>query len=205
MDVQGLFAPLTLRGVTFRNRIGMSPMCQYSSTDGTVGEWHVVHYGSRAVGGVGLVIVEASAVAPEGRISPGDLGAWSDSQVEGLARLARVVRAQGSVAGIQLAHAGRKASTPAPWEGRKLLTAGNGGWSPIWGPSAFPFDDLSATPEQLDRRQIADILAAFAQGAKRVVEAGMQVIEIHAAHGYLIHRFLSPHTNNRVDEYWRIF
>jgi 2,4-dienoyl-CoA reductase-like NADH-dependent reductase (Old Yellow Enzyme family) len=201
MDVQGLFSPLTVRGITFRNRIGMSPMCQYSSTDGKVEEWHIIHYGSRAVGGAGLIVVEASAVEADGRISPGDLGVWSYAQVEGLARIAHAVRAQGSVIGIQLAHAGRKASTPRPWEERKLLSAGNGGWSPIRGASPIPFDEHSATPEQLDRQQIAGIVNAFAQGAHRAVDAGMQLIEIHAAHGYLIHQFLSPHTNKRVDEY----
>ena len=201
MDVQGLFSPVTVRGVTFRNRIGMSPMCQYSGVDGMVDEWHIVHYGSRAVGGVGLVIIEATAVVPDGRISPGDLGVWNDAQIGGLAQIARVVRAQGGVVGIQLAHAGRKASTPRPWEERKLLTSGNGGWSPIRGASPIPFDEHSATPEQLDLQQIEGIVDAFAQGARRAVEAGMQMIEIHAAHGYLIHQFLSPHTNKRVDAY----
>lgn len=192
---------MTVRGVTFRNRIGMSPMCQYSAVDGKVGDWHLVHYGSRAVGGAGLVIVEATGVAADGRISPGDLGLWHDGQIEGLTRLVQMVRGHGAAIGIQLGHAGRKASMPLPWEGRAHLTAANGGWSPVWAPSALAFDEMSVTPTELDRHQIAGIVAAFAHAAKRALTAGIQVIEVHGAHGYLLHQFLSPHTNKRTDEY----
>jgi 2,4-dienoyl-CoA reductase-like NADH-dependent reductase (Old Yellow Enzyme family) len=196
-----LFSPLTLRSVTLRNRIGMSPMCQYSAVDGRVGDWHLVHYGARAVGGVGLVLVEASGVEARGRISPADVGIWEDGQVEPLARVARVVAEAGAVPGIQLAHAGRKASVRAPWDagGAPLLPA-DGGWVPV-APSAVPFADGHATPEALTEGGIAGVVEAFAAAARRALAAGFQVVEIHAAHGYLLHEFLSPLSNRRTDRY----
>lgn len=196
-----LLSPLTLRGVTFRNRIVMAPMCQYSARDGLADDWHLVHLGSRAVGGAALVVVEATAVTPEGRISPGDLGIWGDEHVEPLARIARFVHSQGAVAGIQLAHAGRKASSDLPWRGGAALrTAEQGGW-PVVGPSAVPFDDGHPTPAPLDGAGVEDIVAAFEAAARRALTAGFQVIEIHAAHGYLLHEFLSPLSNHRDDAY----
>lgn len=196
-----LLSPLALRSVTLRNRIGMSPMCQYSAVDGRVGDWHLVHYGARAVGGVGLVFVEASGVEARGRISAADVGIWEDGQVEPLARVVRVVEENGAVAGIQLAHAGRKASVRAPWDhgGAPLLPAG-GGWLPV-APSAIPFADGHATPEALSESGVAGVVRAFADGARRALDAGFRVVEIHAAHGYLLHEFLSPLTNRRDDRY----
>jgi 2,4-dienoyl-CoA reductase-like NADH-dependent reductase (Old Yellow Enzyme family) len=196
-----LFSPLALRSVTLRNRIGMSPMCQYSAVDGRVGDWHVVHYGARAVGGVGLVIVEASGVEARGRISPADAGIWEDAQVEPLARVARVVAENGAVPGVQLAHAGRKASVRAPWDGGGApLLPGDGGWVPV-APSAVPFAEGHATPEALTEDGIAGVVEAFAAAARRALAAGFQVVEIHAAHGYLLHEFLSPLSNRRTDRY----
>jgi 2,4-dienoyl-CoA reductase-like NADH-dependent reductase (Old Yellow Enzyme family) len=195
-----LLAPLTIRGVTFRNRIGVSPMCQYSSTEGFVTDWHLVHLGSRAAGGAGLVFTEATAVGARGRISPSDLGIWDDQHVPGLQRVAAFVRAQGAVAGIQLAHAGRKASTAPPWQGGRPVSAAEGGWQPV-APSALAFDDRSPIPEELDRDGVQSIVLAFKQAAVRARDAGFQVVEIHAAHGYLIHEFLSPLSNHRTDEY----
>jgi len=196
-----LFAPLALRSVTLRNRIGMSPMCQYSAVDGRVGDWHLVHYGARAVGGVGLVIVEAAGVEARGRISAADVGIWEDGQVEPLARVARLVAENGAVPGIQLAHAGRKASTRAPWDqgGAPRLPA-DGGWIPV-APSPLPFAEGHARPEPLDEPGIAGIVRAFADAARRALGAGFQVAEIHAAHGYLLHEFLSPLSNHRDDRY----
>jgi 2,4-dienoyl-CoA reductase-like NADH-dependent reductase (Old Yellow Enzyme family) len=199
-----LFSPLTLRGVTLRNRIGVSPMCQYSSTDGLADEWHLVHLGSRAVGGAGLVMTEATAVEARGRISPQDLGLWKDEQIEPLARVTRFLRAQGAVAGIQLAHAGRKASTARPWEGGKPL-APPAGWSPIVAPSAVAFDDGYQTPVALAEGEIASVIEAFARAAARAGQAGFDVVEIHAAHGYLIHQFLSPISNRRNDAWGGVF
>lgn len=196
-----LFEPLTLRGVTLRNRIGVSPMCQYSSTDGYANDWHLVHLGSRAVGGAGLVIAEATAVTPEGRISPQDLGLWQDDHVEMLSRITRFIRDQGTVAGVQLAHAGRKASTEVPWRGGAPLAPGEGGWSPIVAPSAVPFGSRSQVPEALDAAGIRRVVEAFRDAARRALHAGFQVIELHAAHGYLLHEFLSPLANHRDDEY----
>lgn len=196
-----LFEPLTLRGVTMRNRIGVSPMCEYSSTDGFADDWHLVHLGSRAVGGAGLVIAEATAVTADGRISPFDLGLYRDEHVEMLARITRFVRAQGAVPGIQLSHAGRKASTDAPWRGGKPLTPEDGGWRPIHAPSAVAFSDRSPMPDALDRAGIARVAAAFRDAARRALDAGFQVIELHGAHGYLLHEFLSPLSNQRTDEY----
>ncbi len=196
-----LFTPLALRSVTLRNRIGMSPMCQYSAVDGRVGDWHVVHYGARAVGGVGLVIVEAAGVEARGRISSADVGIWEDGQVEPLARVVRVVAENGAAPGIQLAHAGRKASVRPPWDqGGVPRLPGDGGWTPV-APSAIPFAAGHATPEPLDEVGIAGVVRAFAAAARRALAAGFQVAEIHAAHGYLLHEFLSPLTNQRTDRY----
>jgi len=196
-----LFAPLALRSVTLRNRIGMSPMCQYTAVDGRVGDWHVVHYGARAVGGVGLVLVEAAGVEARGRISPADVGIWEDAQVDPLARVVRVVSENGATPGIQLAHAGRKASVRAPWDGggAPLLPA-DGGWMPV-GPSPVAFADGHATPEALGEGGIAAVVGAFAAATRRSLAAGFQVVEIHAAHGYLLHEFLSPLSNRRTDRY----
>jgi 2,4-dienoyl-CoA reductase-like NADH-dependent reductase (Old Yellow Enzyme family) len=196
-----LFEPLTLRGVTLRNRIGVSPMCQYSSTNGFATDWHLVHLGSRAVGGAALVLAEATAVTPEGRISPHDLGLWSDEHVVMLARIARFICEQGAVAGIQLAHAGRKASTEVPWRGGAPLAPADGGWSPILAPSAVPYGSRSQTPEALDAAGIGRIVGAFRDAARRALDAGFQAIELHGAHGYLLHQFLSPLANHRTDEY----
>jgi 2,4-dienoyl-CoA reductase-like NADH-dependent reductase (Old Yellow Enzyme family) len=196
-----LLSPLTIRGITFRNRIVMSPMCQYSAEEGLANDWHLVHLGSRAVGGVALVVVEATAVTREGRISPADMGLWSDAHVEPLARIARFIRSQGAVAGIQLAHAGRKASCEAPWlGGASLKTAESGGW-PVVGPSPLPFYEGDPLPVELDEDGIAGVVAAFVAAARRAVDAGFQVVEIHAAHGYLLHQFLSPLSNRRTDQY----
>lgn len=198
-----LFEPLTLRSVTLRNRIAVSPMCQYSATDGLAGDWHLVHLGSRAVGGAGLVIVEATAVEPAGRISPHDMGLWNDAHVEPLARIARFVREQGAAAGIQLAHAGRKASVPRPWEPHlpRSLPVELGGWSPIFAPSAIAFDARSQAPMELDAAGIARIVRSFAEATERAAVAGFEILEIHAAHGYLLHEFLSPLSNRRSDAY----
>ncbi|BAZ21231.1 flavin oxidoreductase/NADH oxidase [Kalymmatonema gypsitolerans NIES-4073] len=196
-----LFEPLTIRAVTFRNRIAVAPMCQYSSTDGYANDWHLVHLASRAVGGAGLVITEAAAVEPRGRISPQDLGIWSDAHIEPLAKTVELIHNLGSIAGIQLAHAGRKASTAPPWEGGKVVDESAGGWRPVVSSSAIAFTENHPVPEALNSEGIAQIIHAFVQAAKRSVEAGFKVIEIHAAHGYLLHQFLSPLSNHREDEY----
>ena len=201
MSEAHLFEPLTLRGVTMRNRIGVSPMCQYSTRDGLATDWHLVHLGSRAVGGAGVVIAEATAVTADGRISPADLGIWSDEHVPGLARCAEFIAAQGAVPGIQLAHAGRKASTPPPWERGRSVAPEDGGWTPVWAPSAIPFGEGTLVPEALDAEGIAKVVEAFAAGARRALRAGFRVVELHAAHGYLLHEFLSPLSNRRDDEY----
>ena len=195
-----LFDRLSIRDLTFANRVFVSPMCQYSSADGYANDWHVVHLGSRAVGGAGLVMTEAAAVLPEGRISPQDLGIWTDDHIEPLARIVRFIHAQGSVAGMQLAHAGRKASTHRPWEGLGTLPEEAGGWK-IVAPSPLAFTDAYPIPHALTTDGIQGIVAAFAAAARRAREAGFRVIEIHAAHGYLIHEFLSPLSNQRRDEY----
>jgi len=196
-----LLSPLALRSLTLRNRIAMAPMCQYSAEEGMANDWHLVHLGSRAVGGVGLVLVEATGVTADGRITPGDLGIWSDAHIEPLARIARFVRSQGAVAGIQLAHAGRKASTAAPWAGGAALkTAGEGGW-PVVAPSPIPFSPGDPTPSALDEPGIEGVVEAFEAAARRALAAGFEVLEIHAAHGYLLHQFLSPHSNQRSDQY----
>lgn len=196
-----LLSPLTIRGVTFRNRIVMSPMCQYSAVDGFVDDWHLVHLGSRAVGGAALVFVEATAVTSEGRISPRDVGIWKEAHVEPLARIARFVHKQGAVAGIQLAHAGRKASCDLPWKGGARLKAREeGGWTVV-APSDVPFNPGDPPPLALDATGIDGIVVAFEAAAKRALDAGFKVLEIHAAHGYLLHEFLSPLSNRRDDEY----
>lgn len=194
-----LFTPITLRSVTMRNRIGVAPMCQYSSVDGYVNDWHLVHLGSRAVGGAGLVIAEATAVLPEGRISPDDLGIWDDAHVDGLARVAGFIRDHGSVPAIQLAHAGRKASVHRPWDGRGPVPPEQGGWATV-GPSAVPFGE-HPPPASLDDGGIERVIDAFRLAAKRAHQAGFQAVEIHAAHGYLLHEFLSPVSNHRTDVY----
>jgi 2,4-dienoyl-CoA reductase-like NADH-dependent reductase (Old Yellow Enzyme family) len=195
-----LFEPLALRGLELKNRIVVSPMCQYSSTDGFANDWHLVHLGSRAVGGAALVMTEATAVTPEGRISPADLGIWSDAHVEYLARCAGFIRAQGAAAGIQLAHAGRKASTAPPWEGGGLVPAEQGGWVSV-APSPLPFRPGDPPPLALGEAEIASMVEAFAAAARRARAAGFQVVELHAAHGYLLHEFLSPLSNRRDDRY----
>jgi 2,4-dienoyl-CoA reductase-like NADH-dependent reductase (Old Yellow Enzyme family) len=195
-----LFEPFQLRGVTFRNRIGVSPMCQYSSTDGFADEWHLVHLGSRAVGGAALVMAEATAIEARGRISPQDLGLWKDDHIEPLARVTRFVRAQGAVPGLQLAHAGRKASVARPWDGDGPVGA-PAGWTPIVAPSPVPFDDGYQTPIALAEPEIAALVVAFGAAARRALAAGFEALEIHGAHGYLIHEFLSPIANRRDDRW----
>jgi 2,4-dienoyl-CoA reductase-like NADH-dependent reductase (Old Yellow Enzyme family) len=195
-----LLSPLTIRGVTMRNRIGVSPMCQYSAKDGLADDWHLVHLGSRASGGAGLVMVEATAVTPEGRISPGDMGIWSEAHIEPLARIARFVESQGAVPAIQLAHAGRKASCDVPWNGGARLTIDQGGWE-VLAPSPEPFHEGDPPSHALSIREIDGVVEAFAVAAKRALKAGFRLLEIHSAHGYLMHEFLSPLTNRRTDEY----
>jgi 2,4-dienoyl-CoA reductase-like NADH-dependent reductase (Old Yellow Enzyme family) len=195
-----LFSPLTIRSITLKNRIAVSPMCQYSAIDGHTNNWHLVHLGSRAAGGAGLIIMEATAVVPEGRISPGDTGIWSDDHLAGLKRIVNFIHEQGSVAGIQLAHAGRKASCAVPWNGGKQLELNNGGWQTV-APSAIPFIEGERVPVALDKAGIDRIISAFIAGTRRAVEAGFRVLEIHGAHGYLITEFLSPISNRRDDEY----
>ena len=196
-----LLSPLTIRSVTFRNRIAMSPMCMYSAEDGFANDFHLVHLGSRAMGGMGLVIVEATAVTAEGRISPADMGIWKDEHIEPLARIARFVQTQGAVPGIQLAHAGRKASCDKPWTGgRSLKTAAEGGWTVI-GPSPLPFNAGDPVPVPLTEEDIKHCIEAWEAAARRALAAGFKVIELHAAHGYLMHQFLSPISNQRTDQY----
>ena len=196
-----LLSPLAIRSVTLRNRIGVSPMCQYCCTDGLADDWHLVHLGSRAVGGAGLVMAEATAVVPEGRIAPGDLGLWSDAHGRALAPVAAFIRRMGAVPGIQLAHAGRKASCRPPWEGgARIVDAKDGGWD-VLAPSALPFSEGEPLPHALDLAGIAAVTAAFVAAAKRAVAAGFGLIELHAAHGYLLHQFLSPLSNSRDDAY----
>ncbi|HEX2224458.1 MAG TPA: NADH:flavin oxidoreductase/NADH oxidase [Thermoanaerobaculia bacterium] len=195
-----LLSPLTLRGVELRSRIVMSPMCQYSADEGLANDWHLVHLGSRAVGGAALILVEATAVTRDGRISPADLGIWDDGQIEPLARIARFVESQGAVAGIQLAHAGRKASSAPPWMGGQPLSPDAGGWTVV-APSPVPFHDGGPVPVPLDETGIDGVADAFEAAAERALAAGFRVIEIHAAHGYLLHEFLSPLSNRRDDAY----
>jgi 2,4-dienoyl-CoA reductase-like NADH-dependent reductase (Old Yellow Enzyme family) len=195
-----LFSPMQIRDVLFRNRIIVSPMCQYSSEDGFANDWHLVHLGSRAVGGAACVIAEATAVEACGRISPWDLGIWKDEHIAPLARIVRFVKQQGAAPGIQLAHAGRKASTDVPWRGGGPVSASEGGWTPV-APSPIPFDPKSLVPAELTFAEIHAIVDAFAAAAQRALTAGFEVIELHGAHGYLIHEFLSPLSNARSDEY----
>lgn len=195
-----LLDPIKLGALHLRNRIVVSPMCQYSSPGGVPTDWHLVHLGSRAVGGAALVFTEASAVSPEGRISPDDAGIWNDAQAEAWSRIVQFVRGQGAAAGIQLAHAGRKASTDAPWRGGGPLDAARGGWPPV-APSAIAFDEGYPLPIELDAAGIAKVIADFRAAAQRARAAGFDVIELHAAHGYLLHQFLSPLSNTRTDDY----
>ena len=196
-----LFSPLAIRSITLRNRIGVSPMCQYSAADGFANDWHFVHLGSRAVGGAGLVVAEATAVAPEGRITPGCLGLWSDKHIEPLVRIAAFVKSHGAVAGIQIAHAGRKASADLPWLGGAHLSAEHGGWETI-APSAIAFGgDLPKVPRAMTEADIARVQNDFVATARRALAAGFEWLELHAAHGYLFNSFLSPLSNHRTDKY----
>lgn len=195
-----LFSPLTIKDITLRNRIGVSPMCQYSAEDGFANDWHMVHYGSRATGGAGLIIQEATAVLPEGRITPGDLGIYNEEHLEKLGQITRFMLSQGAVPGIQIAHAGRKAGCATPWQGGKQIGSGKGGWAAV-APSAVPFDDGEELPVALDEPGIRHVVEGFRAGAARAFQAGYEVMEIHAAHGYLIHEFLSPLSNHREDRY----
>ncbi len=195
-----LFAPLPQRSVVLRNRIVVSPMCQYSAVDGVPDDWHLVHLGSRAVGGAGAVLAEATAISAPGRISPSDTGLWNDAQMQAWQPIARFITAHGAVAGMQLAHAGRKASTWRPWEGHGPLPAGQGAW-PTVAPSALPFYADAPVPGALDGAGIRGVIADFRAAAQRALNAGFELLELHAAHGYLLHQFLSPLSNQRSDEY----
>jgi 2,4-dienoyl-CoA reductase-like NADH-dependent reductase (Old Yellow Enzyme family) len=199
-----LFAPLTIRDITLRNRIAVSPMCQYSSDDGFANDWHLVHLGSRAVGGAGLVMVEATAVEARGRITPRDHGIWKDEHIEMLSRIAAFIKSQGCVPGIQIAHAGRKASCRVPWEGGTVIPLSDGGWKCV-APSAIAFNEGSPLPSSLSATEIAELTRAFVAAARRALAAGFEVLEIHSAHGYLLHEFLSPLSNQRNDEYGGAF
>lgn len=199
MDSQ-LFSPLAIKSIVLKNRIAISPMCQYSATDGFANDWHLVHLGSRASGGAGLIIQEATAVSPEARISPQDLGLWKDEQIEKMQQINRFIVSQNAVPGIQLAHAGRKASVSAPWNGNKKLDESQGGWETV-APSAIGYHSNEKAPIALDKIGIQKVISDFKSATKRVVQAGYQVLEIHGAHGYLLHQFLSPLSNFRTDEY----
>ncbi|MET9420481.1 NADH:flavin oxidoreductase/NADH oxidase [Streptomyces sp. NPDC006540] len=203
--MSALFEPFTLRSLTIPNRAWMAPMCQYSAeifgpNAGVAGDWHFAHYAARAAGGTGLILVEATAVSPEGRISPADLGIWNDTQVAAFRRITAFLESQGTVPGIQIAHAGRKASTDRPWNGGSPVGPEQHGWQPL-APSAIPFAEGHPVPEELTGAQIAEIVEQFADAARRALAAGFKVAEIHGAHGYLIGEFLSPHSNHRTDEY----
>ena len=195
-----LFSPLAIKSVVLKNRLAVSPMCQYSSVDGFANDWHFVHVGSRAIGGAGLIIMEATAVVAEGRITPSDLGIWKDEHVDELHRISKFVKNQGTKLAIQLAHAGRKASVTSPWMGNNLIPYHEGGWQPV-APSALQFNENYAMPTELSKAQIAEIVKQFKAAAVRAFSAGFSIVEIHAAHGYLIHEFLSPLSNHRTDEY----
>lgn len=203
--MSSLFSPLSLRALTLRNRIGVSPMCQYSSREGHADDWHLVHLGGYATGGAGLVFTEAAAVTPEGRISPHDLGIWHDDHVPFLRRITTFIREQGAAVGIQLAHAGRKASTRRPWEGGGMVPPAEGGWENVLAPSAIPFSDTYPQPRAMSHDDIDAVVTAFVRAAQRALLAGFQVAEIHAAHGYLLHEFMSPLSNVRTDEYGGTF
>ncbi|MEX0780589.1 MAG: NADH:flavin oxidoreductase/NADH oxidase [Balneolales bacterium] len=196
-----LYNSIKIKDVTSKNRFVLSPMCQYSSHDGFANDWHLVHLGSRAVGGAGIVFTEGAAVNPEGRISPSDLGIWKDEHIEALKRITSFVENQGSVPAIQLAHAGRKASTAPPFERRRFLTEQEGGWADVLAPSPIPLNPDSPVPKVLDKKGINYIVHSFRKAAQRSLQAGFRIIELHFAHGYLIHEFLSPITNKRTDEY----
>ncbi|MFD8197900.1 NADH:flavin oxidoreductase/NADH oxidase [Streptomyces wuyuanensis] len=203
--MSALFEPYTLRSVTIPNRVWMAPMCQYSAEAtgpgaGVPTDWHFAHYAARAAGGTGLILVEATAIAPEGRISPYDLGIWNDTQTDAFRRITRFLKEQGAVPGIQIAHAGRKASTGRPWKGGGPVGPDADGWQPV-APSAVPFDDGHPVPDELTADQIAALPGQFADAASRALDAGFEVVEVHGAHGYLIGEFLSPHSNHRTDEY----
>ncbi|MEW2511993.1 NADH:flavin oxidoreductase/NADH oxidase [Streptomyces sp. NPDC046870] len=203
--MSALFEPITLREVTIPNRVWMPPMCQYSADPvgplaGAPNDWHFAHYAARAAGGTGLIVVEATAVSPEGRISPYDLGLWNDTQVEAFRRITRFLTAQGTVPAVQIGHSGRKASTDRPWKGGAPVGPEAHGWQPL-APSALPFDERHPVPAELTADQIAEIVGQFAAAARRALAAGFQAVEIHGAHGYLINEFLSPHSNHRTDAY----
>lgn len=197
----GLFDSLKIRGLTLRNRIAVSPMCQYSCVDGLANDWHYVHLGSRAVGGAALVFTEATAVTADGRISPQDLGIWNDGQRDALAPIVAFIGSQGAAAGIQLAHAGRKASVRRPWDPPGVVPVSEGGWDRVDAPSAIAFSDEMLVPHAMTEEEIAGVVAAFVAAARRALAAGFHVIELHAAHGYLLHEFLSPLSNTRTDRY----
>lgn len=199
-----LFSPLKIKNVVFKNRIFVSPMCQYCCKDGLPDDWHLVHLGSRAVGGAGLVIAEATAVSPEGRISPGDCGIWSNAHTEAFKPIAAFIEARGSIPGIQIGHAGRKASTDAPWRGGLPLPDGAGGWQPI-APSPVAFDKTHTLPKEMTEEDMDGVVAAFTQAAQRSLAAGFKVLELHMAHGYLMHQFLSPVSNLRKDAWGGTF
>jgi 2,4-dienoyl-CoA reductase-like NADH-dependent reductase (Old Yellow Enzyme family) len=195
-----LFSPLNLKSITLKNRIVLSPMCQYSASDGFANDWHFVYLATRAIGGAGLLFTEAAAVTADGRISPQDLGIWCDEHIPGLAHIVQFIESQHAIAGIQLAHAGRKASVTRPWEGNKKIPVDQGGWQAL-APSAVAYSDHYATPAELSLAEIKNIIKSFADAANRATQAGFKVIELHAAHGYLIHEFLSPLSNHRTDTY----
>jgi 2,4-dienoyl-CoA reductase-like NADH-dependent reductase (Old Yellow Enzyme family) len=195
-----LFEPLQIRNVTLKNRIVVSPMCQYSSIDGFANDWHLVHLGTRAVGGAALVFTEATAVSPEGRISPDDLGIWKDDHISFLKKITRFIKEQGAVPGIQLAHAGRKASQLSPWKGRRSLKENEGGWQTL-APYAVAFKEGEPVPKEMTKEEIVQLVKDFGSASKRAVEAGFEVFEIHGAHGYLVNEFLSSTSNHRTDEY----
>jgi len=200
-EASHLFSPFQLRSLTLPNRIVVSPMCQYSSTDGFANDWHLVHLGSRAIGGAGLIFTEASAISPEGRITPQDLGIWKNEHIAPLQRITTFLHEHGARAGIQLAHAGRKASMVPPWEKTRVATLAEGGWQNVLAPSPEKFNDTYALPHEIGKAEIASITEAFAAAAQRALAAGFDVVELHAAHGYLLHQFLSPYSNKRTDEY----
>jgi 2,4-dienoyl-CoA reductase-like NADH-dependent reductase (Old Yellow Enzyme family) len=196
----GLFTPLTVRWTNFRNRIAVSPMCEYSSQDGFANDWHLVHLGSRAVGGAALVLTEAAAVEARGRITPADLGIWKDEHIDKLAQITAFIKQQGAIPGMQIAHAGRKASCRVPWDGGAAIPAADGGWQTV-APSAVPFRNTDPVPKELSVAEIHEVVEKFGAAAHRALAAGFEVIEIHAAHGYLLHEFYSPLSNRRTDEY----
>jgi 2,4-dienoyl-CoA reductase-like NADH-dependent reductase (Old Yellow Enzyme family) len=195
-----LFTPLQIKSITFKNRLVVSPMCQYSSLDGFSGEWHLVHLGSRAIGGAALVMTEATAITPEGRISPSDLGIWKDEHIEHLKRITMFIEGHGAVPGIQIAHAGRKSSQDTPWKGSVPISIADGGWQTV-APSAIAYKEGEPVPKELSVNEIKDLVVKFKEAAQRALKAGFKVLELHGAHGYLINEFLSPVSNHRKDNY----